>query len=121
MRFKPLIPTAGSMKADGRITNCISGRCMKGCAGHQPRYCLKTSVDGWLPLVCRFGVLLPGCEPYIRNGLVTPTLDGATATRSTLPGANAAKSMSGTYETAPMPICAMSPPSEARRCVCGAG
>src|SRR5262249_58173202 len=94
----------------------MSGRCMKGYAELQPRHCLRISVDDWLLPVCRFGALLQGCEPYIRNGLVTPTPGGATVTRSIQPDANAAKSTSGTYGTAPMPICAMSPPGETSPC-----
>src|SRR6516225_11025490 len=94
---------------------------MKVYAELQLRHCLRIAVDDWLLPVCRFGALLQGCEPYIRNGLVTPTPGGATVTRSTQPGANAAKSMSGIYGTAPMPICAMSPLGETCRCACGVG
>src|SRR6516162_1333132 len=73
---------------------------MKVYAELQLRHCLRNSVDDWLLPVCQFGALLQGCEPYIRNGLVTPTPGGATVTRSTQPGASAAKSMSGIYGTA---------------------
>src|SRR5215469_16005416 len=107
-------PTNGS-------PNCISGRCTKGYAELQPRHCLRISVDDWLLRVCQFGALLPGCEPYIRNGPVTRTPGGATVTRSTQPGPNAAKSMSRTCGTAPMHICAMSPLGETCRCACGVG
>src|SRR5262249_142359 len=93
---------------------------MKGYAELQSPHCLRISVDGWLPPVCRFGALLQGGEPYIRNGLVTPTLGGGTVRRWIERGANAAKSTSGTFGTAPMPICAMSPPGETCRCACGA-
>src|SRR6516225_5869721 len=92
---------------------------MKGYAERQPRHCLGTSVDDWLLPVSHCGALLPGCEPYIRNGRVTLTLGGAIVTRSTRLSENAAKSMSGTYGTAPMRICAMSPLGETCRCAYG--
>src|SRR5262249_33216612 len=101
--------------------NCISGRCAKGYAEPQLRYCLRTSVDDWLLPVCRFGALLAGCEPYIRNGLVTPTRGGAIVTWSTRYDASAAKSMSRTCGTAPMLICTTSPPGEACPCACRVG
>ena len=69
----PLIATAGSMKADARITEPhLSGA--RRATRHHPRYCLRTSVDGWLRPCAALARFCRDAILYIRNGLVTPTL-----------------------------------------------
>src|SRR6516225_9288879 len=87
----------------------------------RPRHCSRNSADGSLLSVCRFGVVSPGCERYIRNGQDTPTLGGVTATWCTRNGASAAKLMIRTCGTALIGICAMPPPGLTCHYVCGVG
>src|SRR6516162_8325096 len=117
MCSKPRIATAPSLKTDELINELHLWAVHEGL-GRTPTatlfgdFCRRLVAAG-VPL---WRALLPGCEPYIRNGRVTLTLGGAIVTRSTRLSENAAKSMSGTYGTAPMRICAMSPLGEICRC-----
>jgi hypothetical protein len=97
MRSKPLIVT--SVKTDERITELHLWAVHEGLRRTPTATLFEDFCQRLVAAVCRFGALLPGCEHYIHNGLDIPTLGGATVTRLTRPGANAAKSMSGTYET----------------------
>src|SRR5215471_12164252 len=119
MRSKPLIATAPSVKTDELITELHLWAVHEGLrrtpTGSMFEDFCRRLVAAGVPLWRAFA----GLQPYIRNGRVTLTLGGAIVTRSTEPGANAATSMSGIYETAPMPICVMSPRGETCRCAYG--
>src|SRR5215467_7387621 len=121
MRSKPVIATAPSVKTDERIIELHLWAVHAGLRRTPTAilfedFCRRLVAAG-VPLWRAFG----GMRTLHRNGLVTPTRGGAIVTWSTRYDASAAKSMSRTCGTAPMLICATSPPGEACRCACGVG